>query len=353
MDNHHRPPDPGDSDGQCEGQLMLPGFEHPDPDPGDGTGLVGDAADRHCRGSHGERLRRPLGVWCTAQSSSRFQRAGRYVPESIAHPGRMLPAIARHVIEAYTEPHDLVFDPMCGIGTSVVEAMHLGRNGVGVEYEPRWAELAQQGIGHARAQGAQGAGYVWNADARQLPPGLLEAVTGRVRLLLTSPPYGPTCHGQVKVAGRSGHTGAVSRSDGAYSADRRNLARRPARELLAGFTEILAAARPLLAPGGVVAVTARPWRRGGHLIDLPSAVLAAGQAAGFTPLERCVALLARCEQTDPDQTEDPCGCVRAPRERLVAHGSFFQLDAAHRANARGIPQSLIVHEDVLCLVKED
>ena len=318
--------------GECDGQLPLPGLEH----------LPHSATPAH----------RPPGVWCTAQSPSRSQRAGRYLPETIAHPGRMLPAIARHVIEAYTEPHDLVLDPMCGIGTTLIEAMHLGRNGVGVEYERQWTALAQCGINHARAQGAIGAGFVWNADARELPAELVEAVRGRVRLLLTSPPYGPTCHGQVKIHGRAGHTGAIAKTDERYSRDRRNLAHRPAREMLAGFTDVLAAAHPLLAPGGIVAVTARPWRRGGHLIDLPSAVLRAGRAAGFTPLERCVALLARCDQVEPDD-RGGCGCVSAaPRERLIAHGSFFQLDAARRAKARGVPQSLITHEDVLCMVKE-
>ncbi len=325
--------------GECAGQLPLPGLEHlpraitPEP----------------------VRTRRAIGVWCTAQSPSRSQRTGRYLPETIAHPGRMLPAIARHVIETYTEPHDLVLDPMCGIGTTLIEAMHLGRNAVGVEYERQWAGLAQRGINHARAGGAQGAGFVWNADARSIPDELVEAARGRVKLLLTSPPYGPTCHGQVKVHGRAGHAGAIAKTDQRYSKDRHNLAHRPAREMLAGFTDVLAAAHPLLAPGGIVAVTARPWRRDGNLIDLPAAVLRAGRAAGYVPLERCVALLARCEQIECDEHElGGCSCVpAAPRERLVAHGSFFQLDAVRRANARGVPQSLITHEDVLCMIKEE
>lgn len=319
--------------GECIGQETLPGLERLN-------------AARH-------RVR-PASVLCTAQSPSRSQRAGRYLPETIAHPGRMLPAIARHIIEAYTEPHELVFDPMCGIGTTMIEAMHLGRNAVGIEYERQWVGLAERGIHHARTRGAQGSAYVWNADARQIPDGLLEAVRGRVRLLLTSPPYGPTCHGQVKVHGRAGHTGAIAKTDARYSKDRRNLAHRPAREMLAGFTDVLAAAHPLLKAGGIVAVTARPWRRNGHLVDLPSAVLRAGRATGFTPLERCVALLGRCEEVSPgDRDPGGCGCIAGiAHERLIAHGSFFQLDAARRANARGVPQSLITHEDILCMVKE-
>ena len=69
----------------------------------------------------------PLSVWVTAQQDARTQRRGRYLPESMAHPAKMLPAIAATAIERYTQPGDLVADPMCGIGTTLVEAIHLGR----------------------------------------------------------------------------------------------------------------------------------------------------------------------------------------------------------------------------------
>ena len=60
-------------------------------------------------------------------------------PPSTAHPAKMLPAIAATAIARYTQPGDLVADPMCGIGTTLVEAIHLGRDALGIEYEPRWA----------------------------------------------------------------------------------------------------------------------------------------------------------------------------------------------------------------------
>ena len=58
----------------------------------------------------------------------------------------MLPAIAATAITRYTTPGDLVADPMCGIGTTLVEAAYLGRHGLGVEYEARWARLAANGF---------------------------------------------------------------------------------------------------------------------------------------------------------------------------------------------------------------
>ena len=83
-----------------------------------------------------------LSVWATAQRDARTQRRGRYLPASTAHPAKMLPAIAATAIARYTEPGDLVADPMCGIGTTLVEAVHLGRDGLGIEYEDRWASAS-------------------------------------------------------------------------------------------------------------------------------------------------------------------------------------------------------------------
>ena len=73
--------------------------------------------------------------------------------------------MARHAIAAYSHAGDLVLDPMCGIGTTLIEAVHLGRNAVGVEYEPRWAELAEANLAVAEAFGAAGRGDVRVGDA--------------------------------------------------------------------------------------------------------------------------------------------------------------------------------------------
>jgi len=70
----------------------------------------------------------------------------------------MLPAIAARAISTYTEPGDLVLDPMAGIGSTLIEAMHLGRDAIGVEYEQQWATWARLNLEHATSQGATGHG---------------------------------------------------------------------------------------------------------------------------------------------------------------------------------------------------
>jgi SAM-dependent methyltransferase len=269
-----------------------------------------------------------VSVWTTAQTSPTSQRKGRYTPESTAHPAKMLPAVAAHAIAAYTRPGNLVLDPMCGIGTTLVEALHTGRRAVGVEYEPHWVDVARANLALARDHGVKHTGQVFHGDARQLAGLLPTRYLGQAALVVTSPPYGPSTHGQVAV---SPHVG-VQKYHYRYgnTLDRGNLANIGHHRLLAGFTRILTALTAYLRPGGHVAITVRPWREHAELIDLPAQVLACGARAGLVPVERCVALLARAAESD-----------------LVARGSFFQRDFIRKQRDAGLPMHLIAHEDVL------
>lgn len=268
-------------------------------------------------------------VWLTAQRNSRAQRTGRYLPESMAHPAKMLPAIAREAIERYTEPGDLVIDPMCGIGTTLVEASHLGRRSFGIEYEPRWAKIAEKNLAHARTKGATGPGHVVAGDARNVAAIAPRELRGAAALVITSPPYGASLHGQVRSSAETGKRG-VRKFHYTYSRDRGNLAHLPVADLIEGFARILEGCATLLRPGGIVAVTARPWREHGAMIDLPGEVITAGEIAGLEPVARCVALLAG---------------IRDGRQ--IARPSFFQLNNVRKARDAGEPQSAIVHEDLI------
>ena len=273
-----------------------------------------------------------VSVWATGQRQARVQRAGRYARLSFEHPGKMLPAIARHAITAYTRPGDVVADPMCGIGTSLVEAVHLGRDAVGVELEARWASIARMNLRTAAEEGATGRARVHTGDARFLTAGLAEELAGRVGLVLTSPPYGAMTHGQVRTLRDGGSPGGVDKRCHTYSTtrSRTNLAHQRPEELVDSLRRILAGCRPLLREGGVVAVTARPYRVRGMLVDFPGQVVAAGEAAGLVLADRCAALLCALRGGG-----------------LVSRGSFFQVYETRRLRGRGLPVQLISHEDVL------
>jgi len=230
---------------------------------------------------------------------------------------------------AGTGPGMTVLDPMCGIGTTLVEAMHLGRNAVGVEYEPRWAEIAEANLALAEAFGATGAGDVQTGDARALGSLLPASIRCRVALILTSPPYGSSVHGRVDV-----RSGEVLKSDDRYSRDADNLAHVSEAELVHAVQDIFSACVPLLRPCVIAVVTARPWRRKGLLVDFPVAVLRAVDSAGLVPVQRLVALLAALHE-----------------EGIVPRASFFQLRLVRQARSAGIPLRVIAHEDVLIFRK--
>ncbi len=267
-------------------------------------------------------------VFVTGQVCSREQRRGRYTPESLAHPGKMLPSIGRYLINTYTEIGEWVCDPMAGIFTTVVEAMHLGRHGIGVEYEARWAALAADNIRLATAQGAAGTGQVVHGDSRHLPALIPPELHGRIALVITSPPYGPSTHGHVRTPGP--RRGKVAKINHRYGGDAGNLAYRHHDELAEGFTQILTGCAAILRPGGHVAITARPYRHHGELVDIPGMVAAAGINAGLRLHEECAALIAGVRN-----------------ERLVPRASFFQQRNVRAAIADGDPQWLLQHEDVV------
>ena len=270
-------------------------------------------------------------VWLSAQQSPATQRRGRYRPESTAHPAKMLPAIAAHAIATYTAPGQLVLDPMCGIGTTCVEALRADRATVGVEYEARWAEVAAANLALAREHGHTADGQIVRGDARQLTGLLPEQCRGQVALIVTSPPYGPSTHGHISRDAQA----RIRKLNHRYGSplDRGNLANVGHHRLLAGFTRILTAAAAFLRPGGHVVITVRPWREHGELIDLPSQITACAQAAGLTLVDRAVALLGRIDHDG----------------QLIARGSFFQRDFITKQRRAGLPLHLITHEDVLIL----
>ncbi|MEG8179298.1 site-specific DNA-methyltransferase [Nocardia terpenica] len=267
-------------------------------------------------------------VWATAQTSPASQRGHRYLPGSTPHPAKMLPAIAAHAITRYTRPGDLVLDPMCGIGTTLVEAVHLGRRALGVEYETHWADIARANLDHARTAGIACDAAVYTGDARRLDQIVPDHCRGTVDLVITSPPYGDSTHGHVSMAPGQG----VQKRNHRYghTLDRGNLANVGLGRLLSGFTRVLTATTPLLRPGGHVVITARPWRQHAELIDLPAHILTCGILAGLEPVERCAALLGRLVDDD-----------------LVARSSFFQRDFIVKNRDAGLPVHLIAHEDVL------
>ncbi len=59
------------------------------------------------------------------------------------YPARMIPQIAQKLIRLYTKPGDIILDPFCGSGTTLVEAVLNSRSAVGVDINPLATLIAE------------------------------------------------------------------------------------------------------------------------------------------------------------------------------------------------------------------
>jgi len=181
-----------------------------------------------------------------------------------------------------------------------------------VEYEARWAGLAARNIGLAASQGARGTGEIYQSDSGTCPRCCRPSCTVGSRW---SSPRRPTGH--PPTAARSHPESAEARSERSTTSTARtpgNLAYRDHDELADGFTQILTGVAAILRPGGIVAITARPYRRHGELIDIPGMVVACWHQRRPAPARG----MRRADRWHPQRTAGHPRLVLPAEER--AHG---------------------------------
>ena len=276
----------------------------------------------------------PFAVWACAQKTSQWQRYGRYLPRSHRHPAKMLPALARNAIQAYSDPGDLILDPMCGIGTTPVEAIHLNRHAVGVELEPRWAKLATANITHAHTQGATTPAHIIQGDAHHLPQLLATHTTRQPDLILTSPPY--ACQiADLDTKNLRTHTGPLRREDTHnYSPNPNNLGHARGTTYLTAMADVYKACATVLKPGGYLILVTKDMRTNGSLRNLSGETITLCENLGLHYHQRIIGLLATIRN-----------------DQLVMRPSFWQTLHARHARTRGERRHVVAHEDILVFHK--
>lgn len=96
------------------------------------------------------------------------------------HPSAMPSKLARCMVNlAHAKAEDLVLDPFCGTGTSLIEATYIGCRALGVDAQRRMILGCKKNLKHFNISPE---GLIW-ADARQLP-------FTNVDCVVTDPPYG-------------------------------------------------------------------------------------------------------------------------------------------------------------------
>lgn len=112
----------------------------------------------------------------------------------LVHPAKFPETMAGEFIEFFTKQGQNVLDPMAGTGSTIVAALRTGRNGYGIELNPKYAQIAGEVI-QAERQSLAESGSVPVAQIIQGDA----ARAGQFGLplmdyLLTSPPYWDMLH---------------------------------------------------------------------------------------------------------------------------------------------------------------
>ena len=193
----------------------------------------------------------------------------------------------------YSEPGDLILDPMVGCGTTLIEAKLLGRNALGLDINPDAVELAERGLDFAGGSGRQ---RVEVGDARDL--GFLRDES--FDMVLTHPPY----------------MNIIRYSQGRIAGDLSNIGSLPK-----FCDEIEKVARELfrvLKQHGYCAILIGDTRRARHFVPLAYEVMRRFLKVGFVLKEDIIKVQHKCKCTGRWR-------AKAARDRfyLIMHEHLF------------------------------
>jgi DNA modification methylase len=189
----------------------------------------------------------------------------------LAHPAKFPETLVREFVEFFTKRGGWVFDPMLGTGSTLVACVQAGRNGVGIELNPRYAEIARGEVQAARESAGRKAARlraeVIEGDASQA----LELLAARdlppIDYMITSPPYWDILRARGAATQRTRR--AAPELDVYYSEDARDLGNVSDYEaFLARLTALYANLQPLIRPGAYLTIIVKNVKKGGTIYPL-------------------------------------------------------------------------------------
>lgn len=112
------------------------------------------------------------------------------VGQDASYWGNFVPEIPKQLIQRYSKKGEWVLDPFLGSGTTMIEAIKLGRNCIGVDVNSKAVSLVKEKllniVNHDKVRTE-----VMKLDSRKIRPDLLKKKCGvsRVHLAILHPPY--------------------------------------------------------------------------------------------------------------------------------------------------------------------
>lgn len=124
-------------------------------------------------------IKSQLGVW-------QFYYEKRDIRDKSLHPATFPLALARRLIDLFSHEGELVMDPFCGSGTTLLAAQDAGRNALGFDINEKYIDLSKGRLKQGRLDGVEAKQIPEIADARDIDRYVAPCT---VALSLTSPPY--------------------------------------------------------------------------------------------------------------------------------------------------------------------
>lgn len=176
--------------------------------------------------------------------------------------GNFIPQIPHQMLLRYTRTGDWVLDPFVGSGTTLIECLRLGRNGIGVELNAGVAARAREIV--AKAPNPHGvAAEIVTGDSTTLDYErlLAERGVGQAQLLVMHPPYHDIIH---------------------FSDDARDLSNANSVDtFVEQFAQVVARTSPVLERGRYLAIVIGDKYAKGEWIPLGFQVMQAVQSQGY------------------------------------------------------------------------
>lgn len=235
-------------------------------------------------------------IWQLPKISPLKQRGGFYCKESMSHPAKMPTYLAQSIILTYTKKGDLILDPMTGIGTTVIEAVKLGRNATGVEYEKNFVDLCNKNLVITKkAIGSEvGNGIFIRCDSRKLSKVLDRHDFDSI---IFSPPY------ENVLCKQKGNGSALCKKVFGYmvpyseekatkeNKGEVNIGLQKGETYLGEMLKVYKECHSVLKTDGLMILVVRNFRRKGEEIDLRTNTIHLCKMAGFKFFQTCMHIL--------------------------------------------------------------
>tara|TARA_Y100000310_G_scaffold344805_1_gene459635 strand:+ start:88 stop:939 length:852 start_codon:yes stop_codon:yes gene_type:complete len=187
--------------------------------------------------------------------------------KEILHPAKYPESMIEGFIQFFTKKGALVFDPFLGTGSTLVACHNSERNGVGIELQQKYSEIAQARLKEMESQlklGEEGAKLnckqlVIQGDTNNLNKFWKKYSLPEIDFVITSPPYGP----MLKKKGLAAKEREDKGLDTKYSEEEQDLGNvNDYDDFLKKLEDIFIEIKPKIKVGGYLVVILQNYREG-------------------------------------------------------------------------------------------